>query len=59
VPVQARSESYVETVAFVKLLNVLLKAAGNALTAQGRPYSHFTQFVRAQVLGQLNQREYR
>lgn len=56
---QARAEEYSEVVAFVGLLNTLMKASGTTIPGQGRPYSHITQFVRAEVLGQLHQRAYR
>ncbi len=56
---QARAEDYAEVLAFVRLLNALLRASGEALLDQGRPYAHFTQFVRADVLGQLHGRAYR
>ena len=52
-------ENYTELVAFVGLLNALLRASGASLPGQGRPYAHFTNFVRVEVLGQLHQRAYR
>ena len=57
--VQARAEEYSETLAFVHLLNSLLKAAGTYLPDQGRPYAHFAEFVRLELLGQIGQRGYR
>lgn len=45
--------------AFVGLLNALIRVSGSAIPAQGRPYAHMAQFVRAEVLGQLHQRAYR
>ena len=56
---QARAEDYIETLAFVRLLTVLLKASGGALPDDGRPYAHFQDFVRHDLLGQINQRGYR
>ena len=43
----------------MRLLNALLQASGASLPDQGRLYAHFTQFVRAEVLGQLHTRAYR
>ncbi len=56
---QARAEDYSETLAFVRLLNSLLKAAGTHIPEQGRPYAHFEEFVRLELLGQVSQRGYR
>jgi len=56
---QARAEDYMETIAFVRLLNVLLKASGGAMPDDGRPYAHFQDFVRLELLGQINQRGYK
>lgn len=56
---QARAEDYSEVKAFVGLLNAFMRASGSAIPAQGRPYAHMAQFVRAEVLGQLHQRAYR
>ncbi len=56
---QARAEDYLESIAFVRLLNVLLKASGGALPDEGRSYGHFQEFVRQELLGQINQRGYK
>jgi hypothetical protein len=56
---QARAENYIESIAFVRLLNALLKASGGALPDDGRPYAHFQDFVRLELLGQINQRGYK
>ena len=60
---QARAEDYSETLAFVRLLNALLRATG----VGGAPLpdgvaaasAQFAGHVREEVLGQLNQRGYR
>lgn len=46
-------------IAFVGLLNALMRASGAAIADQARPYGHLAQFVRTEVLGQLHQRAYR
>jgi hypothetical protein len=56
---QAREENYVEVLAFVRLLNELLRVSGDALPDKGRAYAHFAQFVRDDVLGHLAQRVFR
>ena len=57
--VEAREEDFAEALAFVRLLNVLMRASGGALPDAGRPYAHFTAFVRVEVLGSLHQRAFR
>jgi hypothetical protein len=49
----------VETLAFVRMLNQLFRAAGPALPEEGRPLLHFTMFVRSDVLGLLHQRSFK
>lgn len=56
---QARAEDYSETLAFVRLLTCLLRASAGNLLDQGRPYAHFEEFVRLELLGLINQRGYR
>ena len=43
----------------MRLLNALLEASNGPLPQAGRPYVHLTRFVSAQVLGQLQRRQYR
>ena len=57
--VEAREEDFAEALAFVRLLNALMLASGGALPDGGRPYAHFTAFVRVEVLGSLHQRAFR
>ncbi|KAK9829639.1 hypothetical protein WJX72_007011 [[Myrmecia] bisecta] len=57
--IEARAEDYSETLAFLKLLNNLLRSSGTLLPDEGRPFAHFTQFVKDDVLGQLMQRAYK
>ena len=57
--VESREEDFAEALAFVRLLNALMRAAGGALPDSGRPYAHFTAFVRVEVLGSLHQRAFR
>ena len=57
--VEARAEDYCEALAFVRLLNALLAASGDGLPDGGRPYAHFSAFVRVTVLGSLHQRAFR
>ncbi len=57
--VEARAEDYCEALAFVRLLNALLAASGGGLPDGGRPYAHFSAFVRVTVLGSLHQRAFR
>ena len=54
-----RSQRYPETLAFVKLLNALLKGAGARLPDYGFAYRHYTHFVRVNVFGLIAQRAYR
>ena len=59
---QARAEDYSETLAFVRLLNALLRAsAGGAPLPDGAAaaFAQFAGHVREDVLGQLNQRGYK
>lgn len=56
---QARAEDYSETLAFIRLLTALLEASHDTLPDAGRPYAHFAEFVRLNVLGAVNQRGYR
>ena len=56
---QARAEDYSETLAFVRLLSALMQASGGVLPDEGRPYAHFAEFVRLDLLGRISQRGYR
>ena len=57
---QARAEDYTETLAFVRLLNVLLVATGEGpLPDGGRPAAVFVRHVRRDVLAALGQRAHR
>ena len=59
---QSRAEDYSETLAFVRLLNALLRAsAGGAPLPDGAAaaFAQFAGHVREDVLGQLNQRGYK
>lgn len=56
--IEARVEDFAEALAFVRLLNALLRASGGALPDGGRPYAHLTAFVRVDVLGSLHQRAF-
>ncbi|KAK9838304.1 hypothetical protein WJX81_003260 [Elliptochloris bilobata] len=56
--VEARAEDFAEALAFVRLLNALLRASGSALPDGGRPYAHFTAFVLVEILGSLHQRAF-
>lgn len=59
-PVQARAEDYTETLAFVRLLNTLLRTSSSVLLPEeGRAAAIFAQHVRDDVLGQIMQRSYR
>ncbi len=53
---QARAEIYDEVICFIELLNTLLQSLTPAHVEQS---AHFTQFVLADVFGQLHQRAYR
>lgn len=56
---QERVEDYVESLAFIQLLNKIFAAFESKLPDQGRLYLQFTDFIRVDVLGQLHQRTYR
>ncbi len=58
---QARAEDYSETLAFVRLLNALLRASAGAPLPDGAAaaFAQFAGHVREDVLGQLNQRGYK
>ena len=55
---QGKEQDYSETLAFVRLLNLLWKSS-SGVPDFGRPYAHFTYFVLHDVLGLLHQRAYR
>lgn len=57
--IQARAEDYQEVLSFVGLLNALWGAAKHPPGDAGRPYAHFSRFVREDVLGTLAQRAFR
>ena len=56
---QERAEDYIESLAFVSLLNTIFEAFDGRVPEQGRPYLQFTDFVRLELLGQMEQRTYR
>lgn len=58
---QARAEDYTETLAFVRLLNVLAAAGGEAAASVdgGRPASAFARHVRRDVLAAIHQRAHK
>ncbi|KAK9817460.1 hypothetical protein WJX74_003584 [Apatococcus lobatus] len=56
--IEAKEQDYSETLAFVRLLNLLWKSK-SSMSEYGMPYAHFTYFVLHDVLGPLHQRSYR
>ena len=56
---QLRAQKYPETLAFVRLLNALLKGAASQLPDHGVAYRHYTHFVRVHVFGHITQRAYK
>ncbi|KAK9788145.1 hypothetical protein WJX73_001060 [Symbiochloris irregularis] len=56
--IEMRTQRYPETLAFVRLLNALLKCSGDSLGDCGFAYRHYTHFVRVHVFGHIAQRAY-
>ena len=52
-------EDYAESLAFIKLLNTAYQTFAGKLPDDGQSYQPYTEFVKNEVLGQLNQRGYR
>jgi nuclear pore complex protein Nup205 len=57
--IEARSEEYIEAVAFVELLNSLWRNSSTGLKDCGARFGHFTKFVVEEILSSVYQRSFK